>query len=344
MSYRMTDITGTLWKALIIMGMAISGCSESKERIEGSATHVKSVPITAQTSSNSGWLGLVEPLSNRVPRSRAYAFLGKGRIVFMPENDKRKLGICAPDGTVLATWTWGPEWYFKSLVRSRRGDHVLVCLSEELTVTNAYGRESCRIGIVGPGSELRWVKPLPLGKHGVGPRSIALSNDGHVIGIAGIGAADEVQLWSNAEDKLLWRVAPEGESGINDIVFSPNSEVLYAGGTSGWVYAYEAASGKLISKFLASRHGATAYGYRVSKVDASPDGALLAAGTGPDGDVYVWDAKTGRRICVIATQAGTITDLAFSPDSSMLATCGVNSCTVGVKRHPVVDVWRIRQP
>jgi WD40 repeat protein len=121
---------------------------------------------------------------------------------------------------------------------------------------------------------------------------------------------------------------------MEDIAFSPDGRTLYAGGTSGWVYAYEASSGRVTMRVLASRETKPVYGYRVSKVDVSPDGTLVAAGTGPDGDVYVWDTKTGKRVVVISSKGSTVSDLAFSPDSRELV--------VGGGMRMALDVWRIR--
>ena len=67
----------------------------------------------------------------------------------------------------------------------------------------------------------------------------------------------------------------------------------------------------------------------VETVAFSPDGRLLAAGdiahTPPQntsyryGTVAVWDAATGKLLWKLRTKAGAVTDVAFSPDGTMLA-------------------------
>jgi len=63
---------------------------------------------------------------------------------------------------------------------------------------------------------------------------------------------------------------------------------------------------------------------RVQAVAYSPDGELLASGSGDwysgrDGALMIWDARTGRRLQTLTRDAGTVYGLAFHPDRKRLA-------------------------
>lgn len=294
-------------------------------------TYAGSIAIAENVSSTSGWLGLVERPMNPAPPNVIIAFLGTDYVVGVPETDSRTLVIWTRDnGSVRTSWTWGREWYFKQMVRSRNGEYVAVCLNEELTVTGNYGGESCRVGIIGGNGGINWLEPIRFSREGVGPRAMAISDDGRMLGIVGTGGAEKVEVWNVDTGKMVWRGAPEGESAINDVAFSPDGKKLYVGGTTGWVYVYESCRGELSTRFLASKEATPVFGCRVSRIDVSADGSMVAAGTGPGGDVYVWDADSGKSIVVIATKKGTVADLAFSPDCEMIAVCGTDSNLIGV--------------
>jgi WD40 repeat protein len=56
----------------------------------------------------------------------------------------------------------------------------------------------------------------------------------------------------------------------------------------------------------------------VGAVALSPDGSTLAAGD-LLGNVFLWDTTTGQKNDTLATSAGRVWNLVFSPDGSMLA-------------------------
>jgi WD40 repeat protein len=68
----------------------------------------------------------------------------------------------------------------------------------------------------------------------------------------------------------------------------------------------------------------------------SPDIGRLAAPTRQDPTVIgVWDVALGRPVTMLRGSGGTVTAVAFRPDSQALATAAV----VGPKRWPVVTLW-----
>ncbi len=59
----------------------------------------------------------------------------------------------------------------------------------------------------------------------------------------------------------------------------------------------------------------------------SPDGRLFAASKGSPGKVKLWNTRTGQALEPLVGHTGTITDLAFSPDSHSLATSSLDKTT-----------------
>ena len=90
-----------------------------------------------------------------------------------------------------------------------------------------------------------------------------------------------------------------------------------------WTYALGVVSGMAAIGFLVdSATGESIYAHRVSALAVSPDGKRLAAGTGPEGDVYVWNLEREDKAQLLKHGGGTIAIVAFSPDSTKLASVG----------------------
>lgn len=96
------------------------------------------------------------------------------------------------------------------------------------------------------------------------------------------------------------RITSHGE--LNAMAVSPDGKVVYSGGTSGVVTAWEIESGKEL--FQAPS--------RVYDLDISPDGAKLAGACG-DRSLRIWDAKSGAELVRIQPGVPGFR-VAFSPD------------------------------
>jgi WD40 repeat protein len=100
------------------------------------------------------------------------------------------------------------------------------------------------------------------------------------------------------------------------VAFSPNGSLLAAGGSSGVISIFDAATGN---------PAGTLRGHKlwVRCLAFSPDGNLLASG-GEDGYVKIWHVSTGIEIRHLPKQYQAIRDLCFSPNGQTVAVAGLD--------------------
>jgi WD40 repeat protein len=239
---------------------------------------------------------------------------------------------------VIARWPQPRDW-FSNFGRkgSQNGKHWAVSAVKEAT---EYGQpDTMRFGLIAPdGKTFDWAVTIK-GDSSCFPElspPLVPSDDGSFIGIAGwkngvlmMDVANKKVLWTaNGENKPdmtagndadAWRPMPLDEINTRDIAFSPDSKIVYAGGTTGCVYALKVKTGEVVSKWWATPTSEQINGYRISTISVSPDGRFVAAGTGPTGDVYLFSTKDGERR-ILKHGGSTILITSFSPDSKRLAT------------------------
>lgn len=148
---------------------------------------------------------------------------------------------------------------------------------------------------------------------------IAFNPDGTLL--AAINADGDVQLWdviSRKEVGMTTGVSGEGSG----VAFSPDGKLLAASGAaSGYTNTipelrlWVVDTGELVFKL--DGHNAAA-----GKVKFSPDGKILASTSfyDSDGTVMLWDVGTGEVLATIDVPGAS--DVAFSPNGTLLATAG----------------------
>jgi WD40 repeat protein len=109
---------------------------------------------------------------------------------------------------------------------------------------------------------------------------------------------------------------------------SPKADVIASAGENGQIFLHrmEPRGGRLAEgddKELSAIKEIERLPGSASALAWSADGARLAAG-GVRGEVRVWSAPEGKRICVLKESATPIYALAFSPDGTRLATAGAD--------------------
>jgi WD40 repeat protein len=184
------------------------------------------------------------------------------------------------------------------------------------------------VSVGGDGSIRTWdpeAGDRPLRTLGEGTRAVyavAVRIDGRQIATGGQDQA--VRTWDPVSGRPDLRPIDHGGP-VSALAYDSAGTVLASGGLDRTVRVWSASSG-------GRRLGPLAHTYPISCLAFSPDGRLLAAGGGAaekGGEVWVWDASSGRVLTTIDCQRG-VDSLSFSPDSLRIATCGPDT---------VVQVW-----
>jgi WD40 repeat protein len=126
---------------------------------------------------------------------------------------------------------------------------------------------------------------------------------------AGLGDGGSVHVW-----RMPWGEAVTtrpAEDGLSALACSPDGKWLAIGKRDGSV-AITDISGKSVKTLAVA-------GQRISDVQFSPDGSLLAARVS-GAPAQLWNPAQGTLIAVLRTDFGGSEGMAFSPDSSLFAT------------------------
>lgn len=150
--------------------------------------------------------------------------------------------------------------------------------------------------------------------------SVTFSHDGRLFA-AGSGAlleAGTVRIW----DVRTWhvqQVLAGFKSDVESVDFSPDNSRIVTGNRDRSVEIWDVKTGAILR--LLDGQG------EVFSVAYSPDGKLVAAGSGSSGSgapgcVSVWDAETGQRLWTHKGHSERCLSVAFSPDGKLLGSAG----------------------
>lgn len=211
-------------------------------------------------------------------------------------------------------WEWKhPGWTTGGAGASTNGRFIAVLTRQDSDAPGFdWDKPRAMIGVVDVGArELRSKTEV------AGPRSGAI---GH-IGISEDGRYVAVTGWNNGTamvdaqaGKMLWAKKPYDEVSSGYAAFTPSGETVFTAGGEGCVYAMDVKTGEILQKRWATETGESIYGHRASALTVSPDGKWLAAGTGPEGQVYVWKLPGDQKPRILRHGGGTILIVSVSPD------------------------------
>jgi WD40 repeat protein len=228
-------------------------------------------------------------------------------------------------------WSAPKGWTISHAGASLNGKFISLVATDGVDADGyKFEHDRARVAIIDVDKpELRWVSNLD--GHGAGTiREIAITDDGRHVAVAG---------WDNGtamvdakEGRVLWAKRPEGEVSTGYAAFAPDGKLIYTAGSEGCVYAIDVATGNILGKRWATSTGQSIYAHRISALAVSPDGKWLAAGTGPEGEVYIWNSEKQDKALVLNHGHGTILIVAFSPDSTKLASVGSG----------ILKVWQLK--
>lgn len=140
--------------------------------------------------------------------------------------------------------------------------------------------------------------------------SLAYSPDG--TRIASGGWDRTVRIWDAAGGRQLHALRGHA-SIVTEVVFSEDGRRVLSASRDGTARVWDARSGmhELTLDHLD--------GGEVESAAFSPDGALIATGSGLSGHIYLWDARTGKLLSTLVGHRGLVSGLAFSRDGRRLA-------------------------
>ncbi|MGB8251571.1 MAG: WD40 repeat domain-containing protein [Anaerolineaceae bacterium] len=157
---------------------------------------------------------------------------------------------------------------------------------------------------------------------------LAFSPDGRKIASASF--SDDICLWDVKSGSMLW--VTTGLKGILSVTYNSSDETIaYGTRLLNRAGILNAARGEVLSTLSGPPDN-------VGDIEASPDGALIAAGC-DDNKVYLWNSNDYQPVGILAGHSGYVNGVGFNPDGTLLAS-GSHDKTVGIwdvigKKHLV---------
>ncbi|WP_143847583.1 WD40 repeat domain-containing serine/threonine protein kinase [Nocardiopsis sp. JB363] len=138
---------------------------------------------------------------------------------------------------------------------------------------------------------------------------------------------DRLDLFSTDSGELIGSIEGE-EEGIRSHTFNPNGTILATGGDTDLTQLWDTDTRELIATHTTYEDTfyARNFGPRISigSITFSPDGKTIAVGRS-DGDIYLWDTKSGEHTLTLAGEEEDIRHVVFSPDGNTLFAGGSGS-------------------
>lgn len=231
----------------------------------------------------------------------------------------------------------------------------------------SYEEDRIQIGIIAPeDKEFTWAATLTpdYGRTAAGViHHVVPSDDGKFIGIAGwdngvamIDVVNKKVLWTANSNHLPGAKTPKERNSVpwkrvpldavvGNIAFAPDGKTVYVGGwiasnsvgAAGCVLGMNVETGETVSRWGMAQPRPEEYSRDVTTVAVSPDGRYVAAGTVPNGLVFLYSARDGQRRILNHGGPAAIDFASFSPDSKRLATFVANYASKEIK------IWKLSE-
>lgn len=233
--------------------------------------------------------------------------------------------VCTSDGSLLACW--GPDNKTIQLWSVATGKEICQLKGPEECVSMIFAedgktlasadRAAIRFWDVATRKEVRCIDLKGYPKQ----KTLAFTPNGKVLAVSCTGTPQSLVLWDVATGEMLQQLRGH-TSGVNAVVFSPDSTLLASGGDDGTIRLWDLATGK--ESRLGDRQG------KITALAFAPDGRSLAS-VGEDRILRFWDMKNHKELRRVerSPYQGRIDAIAFSPDGRTVGTTGLGYLGLG---------------
>ncbi|HEG44172.1 MAG TPA: WD40 repeat domain-containing protein [Phycisphaerales bacterium] len=274
-----------------------------------------------------------EPIIQTVPSEKLLC-LDSGKIIIAPSNKPATVTVTnLKQSNKNKPFSFGYNWLCKHLSVTRNGQWVALAF---IGKTGSSSTKRIRLAILGPGSEYpKEVLTLNYQKDATVLNETVISEDGLFIAVAGMkNNVGWVGIIDVEKKTMLWEKQIETANDLTDVAFSPNAEFVYAAGEGTALYCFETISGNEVQQFMTKDKSLAFNEHRLTCLEVSPNGSIVAAGVNPGNAIHFWDTATGKHLGMDSGCRG-LNNLTFSPDSSMYVVAGRNyGGTFKVRRVP----------
>jgi WD40 repeat protein/serine/threonine protein kinase len=320
---------------------AKAGLEQALEREQQNSYYQRIALADREWSANN--LGRMEQLLEECPadlRGWEWHYLKRLRYKTLPplRHDSMVLSLAfSPTSHYLASGSrdgviqlWDTHIGLPLATRFRVGEHMVEALAfspDGLRLASACSDGRVRMWDVQAGMELPEWKAhkthlSPVCCLAFSPDGQRLASASHSYGWEGQPAFGEVKVWNAASGQYLFTLGGQTNAFV---AFSPDGHRLASMGHDRTLKVFEATTGRE----LQSRPYGDDQKFGAGGLAFSPDGETLASVRRSknlsDGEVVLWDARTGQERLTLRGHIGTICtiwSLAFSPDGHRLASAG----------------------